>query len=256
MQAIIIGAGRGRRLMPTTADTPKCFAEVGGRRLLDWALDAFRANGLDRVAFIGGYQIDKVRQAYPDLTFCYNRDWENNNIMASLFHAEDLMGDGFLCAYSDILFTPAAVGRLLATAEDAALMVDTRWLERYGERTQHPTDDAEKVTVRDGVITRIHRAIPAGEAHGEYTGVARFSARGADRLRQHYSRCRARHAGQPFREASVFEKAYLIQLFQDMLEAGERLAHVDTPGGYIEVDTQQDFDYARRHWPLDDKATR
>jgi hypothetical protein len=26
------------------------------------------------------------------------------------------------------------------------------------------------------------------------------------------------------------------------------MAHVDTPGGYIEVDTQQDFDYARRHW--------
>ena len=26
------------------------------------------------------------------------------------------------------------------------------------------------------------------------------------------------------------------------------MAHVDTPGGYIEVDTQQDFNYARRHW--------
>ena len=31
-----------------------------------------------------------------------------------------------------------------------------------------------------------------------------------------------------------------------MIEAGEQFAHVDTPGGYIEVDTQQDFDYARR----------
>jgi hypothetical protein len=26
------------------------------------------------------------------------------------------------------------------------------------------------------------------------------------------------------------------------------MTHVDTPGGYIEVDTQQDFDYAREHW--------
>jgi hypothetical protein len=33
-----------------------------------------------------------------------------------------------------------------------------------------------------------------------------------------------------------------------MIERGERFAHVDTPGGYIEVDTQQDFDYARQHW--------
>ena len=56
-------------------------------------------------------------------------------------------------------------------------------------------------------------------------------------------------AGKPFREARSFEKAYLIQLFQHMIEAGETFAHVDTPGEYIEIDTQQDFDYARRHWP-------
>ena len=61
MKAIIIGAGRGIRLMPTTANTPKCFAEVKGRRILDWALAAFRANGLVDIVFIGGYQIDKVR---------------------------------------------------------------------------------------------------------------------------------------------------------------------------------------------------
>ena len=54
--------------------------------------------------------------------------------------------------------------------------------------------------------------------------------------------------GRPFREARTLEKAYLIQLFQDMIEAGEAFAPVDTPGGYIEIDTQQDFDYARRHW--------
>src|SRR6476469_6667869 len=109
MQAIIIGAGRGQRLMPTTADTPKCFAEVGGRRILDWTLAALRANGIDRVAFVGGYQIDKVKAAYPELTFRHNADWPNNNILASLFHAEEDMSDGFVCAYSDILFRDSIV---------------------------------------------------------------------------------------------------------------------------------------------------
>jgi hypothetical protein len=36
-----------------------------------------------------------------------------------------------------------------------------------------------------------------------------------------------------------------------MIEQGERFDHVDTPGGYIEVDTQQDFEYARQHWTTD-----
>lgn len=35
MLAIIIGAGRGRRLMPTTENAPKCFAEIRGKRILD-----------------------------------------------------------------------------------------------------------------------------------------------------------------------------------------------------------------------------
>ncbi len=46
----------------------------------------------------------------------------------------------------------------------------------------------------------------------------------------------------------VFEKAYLIHLFQDMIEAGVQMAHADTPGNYIEVDTQQDFEFARNSW--------
>jgi choline kinase len=249
MQAIIIGAGRGQRLMPTTADTPKCFAQVGGRRILDWALAAFRANGLDRIAFIGGYQIDKVRAAYPDFMFRHNADWPNNNILASLFCAEDLMAGPFLCAYSDILFTPEVIRRALANTADMALVVDTDWKKRYADRTDHPPDDAEKVLVADGRVTRVARDIDTESAHGEYIGVAKFSAAGAAQLRAHYHRCRELCVGKPFREARSFEKAYLIQLFQDMIEAGETFAHVDTPGGYIEIDTQQDFDYARKHWP-------
>ena len=46
----------------------------------------------------------------------------------------------------------------------------------------------------------------------------------------------------------MFEKAYKIHLFQEMIEAGERMVPVETPGGYIEIDTQQDFEYARQYW--------
>jgi choline kinase len=248
MRAIIIGAGRGRRLMPTTADTPKCFAEVQGRRILDWSLLALSANGIRDICFIGGYRIEKVRADYPQLAFRHNTDWENNNILASLMYAEDLMDAPFLCAYSDTLFTADVVKRLLANPTDIALSVDTCWLERYRHRSDHPATDAEKVTVANGLVTRVHRDIDPHAAYGEYTGIAKFSRRGATVLRDHYHRCRKAYAGKPFREAAVFEKAYLIHLFQDMIEAGTPMAHADTPGNYIEVDTQQDFELARASW--------
>ena len=130
-----------------------------------------------------------------------------------------------------------------------ALGVDTAWLARYEQRTDHPPDDAEKVTVADGRVTRVHRADSRQPRPTASTSAWRNSPRPARRgSASTYHRVREQFAGRPLREASVFEKAYMIQLFQEMIEAGERFAHVDTPGGYIEVDTQQDFDYARQHW--------
>ena len=158
------------------------------------------------------------------------------------------MEEPFLCCYSDILFTADVVARALANTADMGLVVDTKWLDRYAERTHHPPDDAEKVTVRDGLVTRVSRSIEPAEAHGEYIGLARFSAAGSRRLREQYHRCREQYRGGPFQGAASMDKAYLIQLFQEMIENGERFASVDTPGGYIEVDTQQDFEYARQNW--------
>lgn len=248
MRAIIIAAGRGRRLMPTTADSPKCFAEVQGKRILDWVLKALTANGISDVCFIGGYQIEKVTAGYPQFTFRHNADWENNNILASLMCAEDLMDAPFISTYSDCLFNADVVKRVIANPADIALSVDTRWLERYEYRSNHPPDDAEKVTAANGRVTRVHRGIEVDAAYGEFTGVAKFSVQGATALKQHYHRRKAQYAGKPYREAAVFEKAYLIHLLQDMIESGVEMMHADTPGNYIEIDTQQDFELAQNSW--------
>lgn len=219
-----------------------------GARLLDHALDAFARAGLRDICFIGGYRIEQVQRDYPGFTFRHNAGWEHNNILLSLMHAEDLMDQGFVCCYSDILFTSDVVTKVLQHPADIALSVDTRWLDRYRHRTQHPPDDAEKVTAGSGRVTRIHREIKPDEAHGEYTGIAKFSPAGAAALREHFHRARRQFAGKPFREAVAFEKAYLILLLQEMIEAGVAMAHVDTPGDYMEVDTQEDFELAQRHW--------
>jgi choline kinase len=248
MRAIIIGAGRGQRLMPTTAEAPKCYAEVQGKRLLDWALEAFSEAGLTDICFIGGYKIEKIRQDYPQFQFRHNKEWEKNNILASLMYAEDLMEDGFVCCYSDTLFSGQLVRKALVEPGEILLSVDTKWLDRYQFRSQHPPDDAEKVTVTNNQVTRIHRGIPITEAYGEFTGLAKFSAAGAAELRKHYHHARSTWAGKPYREAVSFEKAYLILLLQEMIEAGVPMAHSDTAGEYMEVDTQQDFELARQHW--------
>jgi choline kinase len=68
------------------------------------------------------------------------------------------MDEDFICCYSDILFTPGAIALLLQRMEDISLVVDTHWTSRYGARTDHPPEDAEKVVVRNGMVARIDRS--------------------------------------------------------------------------------------------------
>ena len=251
MKAIIIGAGRGARLMPHTADAPKCFAEVKGKRILDWGLEALASAGLDDVVYIGGYRIEMVREAYPHFTFCHNADWQNNNILESLMHAADHMDDGFVCAYSDILYTPQIVQELVKSPHEMTLVCDTDWRARYVARTDHPENDGEKIK-RDGStrVAAINRTMPSETAYGEYIGVARFTPGAAAKLRSYYEDTKAKYGNGPFQASKTFRKAYLIDLFQHMIEAGEEFHALSTPGGYMEIDTNQDFQIAREDWAI------
>ena len=248
MRAIIIGAGRGQRLMPTTENAPKCFAEIGSKRILDWIVEALAAGGVTDFCFIGGYRIESVEREYPQFTFRRNDAWAQNNILVSLMCAEDLMDRPFVTTYSDILFTGDIASKLVASPSDIVLGIDTEWREHYKPRSQHPPHDAEKAITANGRVQRVQRTIAYEDATGEFIGVAKFSARGGELLREHYHRRRREFWDKPYRESALFQKAYLIHLFQDMIEQGVEFGHADTPGRYREIDTQQDMDLAQKGW--------
>jgi choline kinase len=245
MRGIVIGAGRGQRLMPTTADAPKCFTRIGDERILDVVLSALRGGGVDPITFVGGYRIGDVVAAYPELEFVENASWATTNILGSLMCAAHRMDDGFVSSYADIVYRRAPVAAAVAAPHDITIVVDTDWQRRYVGRSQHPPTDAEKVVCEQGRVVRLHRDIAPADAHGEFIGVAKFSAAGALALRQAYAGAKARCGDGPFREAASVDRAYLIQLLQEMVEGGATIGHVDTHGGYHEIDTQEDYDLVR-----------
>ncbi|MBI3970213.1 MAG: phosphocholine cytidylyltransferase family protein [Chloroflexi bacterium] len=250
MKAIVIGAGRGRRLMPLTEQQPKCFAPIAGRRILDWILEALAGGGFapSDVAFVGGYKLPAIQDGYPQFTYFENANWAQNNILASLFCAEPAMEDGFVCTYADIVYRPHAVERLMRSAADITLVVDTDFRTRYRRRSQHPETDAEKVRAAGDRILEVSRRIPAEVAAGEYIGVAKFTPRGAAILREHYHRVRREYGDGLFQAAPSVQMAYLIHLFQEMLERGVEIHRVDTHGDYFEIDTTEDYRIALEEW--------
>ena len=249
MKAIIVAAGRGRRLGHETADIPKCMVSVGNRPIIEWQLAALRAAGVDDVVIVRGYLGDRIRA--PGARFVENPAWQTNNILASLFHAEGEMEDGFLFSYSDIVFAPDTAKRLAASTGDVALVVDRRWAETYEGRMLHPVGEAELARVEEiqagGLrITRVGKqAVPATEAAGEFIGLAKFSAAGASALRRAWTTALARGLDTPYGLAPTLRTAYVTDALNDIASTGTDLVPVFTEGRWREIDTEEDL--ARAH---------
>jgi L-glutamine-phosphate cytidylyltransferase len=250
MKAIIIGAGRGSRLGHETEEIPKTLVQVMGRSMLDFILDALTLGGIERkdVVFIAGYAEEAVRARYPDLVYVRNAGWKDNNILLSLLTAREHLQEGFVSTYADIVYEPDMVRKLLGSPHAITLGCDVAWRRRYVDRSQHPESDAEKLRADGERVVELGRRIPSEDAAGEFIGVMKLTKQGAAEFLSAFDEAERAHAGTVWREGRTFEKAYLIDLLQSMLESGTEMHRVDTPGGYMELDTLQDLAHAERWW--------
>jgi choline kinase len=253
-KAIIIAAGRGRRLMPYTDQMPKCLVPVDHRTILGIQVEAFRAHGVRDIVVIRGYLGDvlaaRAGEVGGGLRFVDNRDWEHNNILESLFCAEQEIDGPVLLTYSDIIFTPDVVSRLVAATGDVSLIIDRAFRDIYEGRSDHPLPEAEVADLDErGLVRRVgKRALPPDEAYGEFIGLARLSGSGATWMRDAWRELREAYRGreeQPFQRAPSFRAAYLTDMLQHLIDAGRPIESVAIDGQWREIDTVQDLERAR-----------
>lgn len=252
-KAIIVAAGRGRRLGDETDELPKCMVEVGGRPILHWQLAALQTAGIDDVVVVRGYLGERIHSPGMRLRFIENPDWQTNNILASLMYAAAEMDGGFFFSYSDIVFAPSVVNRLARPDQDeggaaGALIVDRRWEDAYEGRTEHPVSEAELTLVRAGSVARVgKRLVERRDAAGEFIGLGRLSAVGADALRAVWTDA-VRDVGleRPFGNATSLRQTYLTDGLNALIAAAHRLVPVFIDGEWREIDTQQDLASAER----------
>jgi len=245
MKAIIVAAGPGSRLNPLTNEMPKCLLEVGGKTILERALEALRENGIEKIVVVRGYCSHLID--YPNVTYYENPNYRENNILRSLFCAEGEMNDDFIFAYSDIIYSREIVTRLIESEADIALIVDVNWIHAYEERDLHPISEAELVKVKNGKVVKIGKGVVSpDEAHGEFIGLAKFSKSGAEVMKAAYNRVAEEHPAAPFQNAASLEKAYMTDMIQELVGNGSLVQSIDIEGGWMEIDTPQDLERARK----------
>ncbi len=260
-RAILIAAGRGKRLGPHTEDIPKCMVEVAGRPILGWVWRALASVGVDELVVIRGYKGDVlesfVRSLVPKAIFVDNPEWQTNNVLLSLAHARDYLDRPAYVTYSDIVFTPEVAAATAASPAEIGLVIDRDFRSVYHGRTEHPLDEGEVSDLRpDGAVARVgKRALPPADAIGEFIGLSRLGARGVAQVAAALDELAARFAGrdqEPFQRAARYRNAYLTDLWQHLIDAGTRVDPILIEGQWREIETEQDLERARellKSWP-------
>ena len=175
MPAMVLAAGLGRRMRPITDTRPKPLVRVGGRALIDHALDRLRDAGIARavvnVHYLGDQVIDHLAgRADPATTISDEREVaEPLETGGGIRQALALLGPTFVVMNSDSLWTEGATSnlpRMLAVWRpgdmDILLLLAARESLGY-----EGAGDFEMAG--DG---RLARRAPSGTAPLVYAGVA------------------------------------------------------------------------------------
>ena len=173
MKAIILAAGKGKRLDTIRGDYPKCLLKVGGVSLIERQIQTLRAVGINDITVVIGFGGEHVRALCgPAITYVENELHAETNSLYSLWLTRDLLSDGFVVLNADVLFHAQMLVGLLSSEHEDALLISYQPRATLG-------DEEMKVKVQDGRVVDISKQMDSAEADGENVGIVKFGPSGA-----------------------------------------------------------------------------
>ena len=179
MRAIILAAGASRRLLPFTAEKPKCLININGGTILDHQLDILNSFGIKDIVIVVGYKKESIYNAvesnWPELQikFVENPIYDETNTLYSLWLTREYLMEKFLYINADVLCHPDVIGRLLESPNSSCLAVD---IKKCGEE--------EVKVILDGEtrIKSIGKELDLSISSGEFIGIGKHGAEGNRRF--------------------------------------------------------------------------
>jgi len=176
VRCIILSAGQGRRLLPLTAEVPKCVLSIGGQSLVERQITQVMKCGINQVTVVVGFGADRVEQVVRDrfkpdeVATLYNPFFAVSDNLASCWLARHLMTEDFVLLNGDTLFEPAVLQCLLDTPPNPVTLVIDR-------KPAYDADDM-KVMLDGRKLLRVGKTLSPEQSHGESIGMTLFRGSG------------------------------------------------------------------------------
>lgn len=150
MQAVILTAGRGKRMKHLTENSNKNMLKVNGKPILKYKLDSLPKE-IDEIIFVIGYQGDQIRkqfgEKYKGRKISYVEQKKLNGTGGAIHKAKKLLKGKFLVIYGDDLYHEDDI-RQLMKSDLAVLAKEIKDVTRFGilktDKKGHLIDIIEK----------------------------------------------------------------------------------------------------------------
>jgi choline kinase len=231
MKAIILAAGRGHRMRTITADQPKCFVELCGKKLIEWQMDALNHASITNIAIVRGYLANAFQYK---VSYFDNPRWSETNMLMSLVTAKEwLRSDTCIISYSDIVYSEKTVDRLINGYGDILITYDPSWLKLWSLRFDEPLSDAEtfKLNKESDLIEIGGRANSVQEIEGQFMGLLRFTPKGWGIIEKYLNTL----------NQETLDKMDMTKLLKGLIISGEKVGAIPINEPWYEVDNENDL---------------
>lgn len=249
LSAIIPAAGED-----SDFEIPKAMLKINDTCLLERQKDILNRKGIRDIFCIRGFRSDSV--TIKGINYYDNKDYAKTGILSSLFMAREKMENGFYFLNSDIVFSEYVFSTLQESKADIVLCVDNSYSyhkhqvdksldivisrERTASSSIH-----RRFNVQTGEVVRIGKMVNKDDADFEFTGLAKFSEKGADLLIKTYNDIFEHSPEEKLHEAASLQTASLTDILQEMISRGIKVEYVNVHKGWIEIHDKKDLELAR-----------
>lgn len=182
--AILLSAGQGSRMLPLTAERPKCLIDFSGRSLLAWQIEMLARGGVRRIDVVTGFMTDMVdaelaaiHDPRVTITTRFNPFYKVADNLGSCWIARDAMDGDFLILNGDTLVSEEIMAKVQAGSDwPIAVTVDIK--------PAYDSDDMKVNRTPDGRLNRIGKTLTAVESNAESIGFLAFRGEGAALFRE------------------------------------------------------------------------
>ena len=227
INAIILSAGQGKRLLPLTETRPKCMLTVAGKTILEWQVQTLLAAEIGRIFIITGFNSDLVEEHVNDrfgadtdrISIIFNPFYSVSDNLASCWMGRHAMDEDFLLLNGDTLFEPALLDAVLASpAAPVTLTIDCK--------DSYDNDDM-RVELHEAMVKSVGKTLPDEHTMAESIGLLYFRGEGPALFRGHLDRQMKQGDGLRLWFLSVVDALAKQSLVRACSIAGRRWCEID-----------------------------